>query len=186
MFSVETTLLGVALALDAAVASFAIGILNLDLRRTHKLSRGLLICGLFGFFQFLMVWLGSIGGYYFSFSSYGHLFQLVVAVIFLVIAVRVLQESFKKEDISIEWGIMPLIILAFATSIDALASGVAIGTLPETYLSAIGIGVITFLICAAAYLSSNFLKTFPTNWMLKLASVIFFFLGGRILSDFFL
>ena len=79
-----------------------------------------------------------------------------------------------------------MLILAMATSIDALASGIAIGTLPETYLSAIGIGIITFFICAGAYFSSNFLKSFPTSWLLKLASVIFFFLGGRILYDYFL
>jgi putative Mn2+ efflux pump MntP len=186
MFSVETTLLGVALALDAAVVSFAIGILNLELSNPQKLSRGLMTGGLFGLFQFLMVWLGSIGGYYFSFSSYGYLFQLVVAVIFMVIGIRVLQESLKNEEMSIEWGIVPMLILAFATSIDALASGVAIGTLPETYLSAFGIGIITFLICGAAYFSSNFLKSFPANWLLRVASVIFFFLGGRILTDYFL
>lgn len=185
MFSVETTLLGVALALDAAVASFAIGILNLELSNSQKLSRGLMITGLFGLFQFLMVWIGSIGGYYFSFSSYGYLFQLVVAVIFLVIGIRVLQESFRKEEVTIEWGLLPMIILAFATSIDALASGVAIGTLPETYLSALGIGIITFIICSFAYLSSNFLQSFPTHWMLRLAAVIFFFLGGRIVNDYF-
>jgi putative Mn2+ efflux pump MntP len=186
MFSIETTLLGVALALDAAVVSFAIGILNLELSNSQKLSRGCLTAGLFGLFQFLMVWLGSIGGYYFSFSSYGYLFQLVVAVIFLVIGVRVLQESFKNEEVAVEWGFVPMLILAVATSIDALASGVAIGTLPETYLSAFGIGIITFIICGGAYLSSNIFKSFPTNWMLRLASVIFFFLGGRILNDYFL
>lgn len=186
MFSVETTLLGVALALDAAVVSFAIGILNLELSKSQKLSRGFMTAGLFGLFQFLMVWLGSIGGYYFSFSSYGYLFQLVVAVIFLVIGVRILQESFKKEEVSVEWGFIPMLILAIATSIDALASGVAIGTLPETYLSAFGIGIITFIICGGAYFSSNFLKSFPTYWLLRLASVIFFFLGGRILNDYFL
>lgn len=186
MFSVETTLLGVALALDAAVVSFAIGILHLELSNSQKLSRGLMVCGLFGLFQFLMVWLGSIGGYYFSFSSYGYLFQLVVAVIFMVIGVRVLQESFKNEEVAVEWGLLPMLILAVATSIDALASGVAIGTLPETYISAMGIGIITFVICGSAYFSSNFLKSFPTYWMLRLAAVIFFFLGGRILSDYFL
>jgi putative Mn2+ efflux pump MntP len=185
MFSLETTLLGVALALDAAVVSFAIGILNLELSNSQKLSRGLLICGLFGLFQFLMVWLGSIGGYFFSFSSYGHLFQLVVAVIFMVIGVRVLQESFKNEEVAIEWGGLPMLILAVATSLDALASGISIGTLPQTYVSSFEIGLITFGICGAAYFSANFLKTFPAYWMLRLAAVIFFFLGGSILNDFF-
>ena len=46
MFSLETTLLGVALALDAAAVSFAIGIMNLDLTRSQKIKRGLVVCAL--------------------------------------------------------------------------------------------------------------------------------------------
>ena len=53
MFSMETSLLGLALALDAAIVSFAIGILNLEATHTVKISRGMIVCLLFGFFQFL-------------------------------------------------------------------------------------------------------------------------------------
>lgn len=186
MFSLETALLGVALALDAAVASFAIGLLNLELPVRHRVLRASMVCGLFGFFQFLMVWIGSMGGYFLSFSSYGHLFQLVVSMVFLVIAVRVLQESFKKDEEAIEWGLFPLMILAVATSIDALAAGISLGTIPKAYISAIEIGIITFIICALASMSANVLKSFPTTWLLRLSSVIFFFLGGRILYDYYL
>lgn len=185
MFSLETSLLGVALALDAAVASFAIGLLNLELPIRHRVLRALMVCGLFGFFQFLMIWIGSMGGYFLSFSGYGHLFQLVVSLVFLVIGVRVLQESFKKDEDAIEWGIIPMVILAIATSIDALAAGISLGTIPMAYLSAIEIGIITFFICGFAFLTSNIFKSFPTQWLLRLASVIFFFLGGRILYDYY-
>jgi manganese efflux pump family protein len=185
MFSMETSLLGVALALDAAVVSFAIGILNLEATHKLKFSRGLAVSALFGFFQFLMVWLGSLGGYLLSFSSYGYLFQLIVAAIFLVIAIRVLQESLDDDDEHIEWGFLPLLILALATSIDALAAGISLGTLPFAHLSAVQVGIITFLICGASYAASNFLKKFPTRWLLRSAALIFFFLGGRILYDYF-
>ncbi len=184
MFSMETSLLGVALALDAAVVSFAIGILNLEATHKLKLARGLGICSLFGFFQFLMVWLGSLGGYLLSFSSYGHLFQLVVAAIFLVISIRVFQESMDDDDKHIEWGFGPLLILAIATSIDALAAGVSLGSLPFAHLSAMEIGLITFFICALAYGASNFLKNLPSKWLLRSASLIFLFLGGKILFDY--
>jgi manganese efflux pump family protein len=185
MFSIETALMGIALALDAAVVSFAIGLLNLEATHHLKISRGLAICMLFGFFQFLMVWLGSLGGYFLSFSSYGHLFQLIVATIFLMIGLRVFQESMDDDDEHIEWGFLPLLILAVATSIDALAAGVSLGTIPMAYLSAIEIGIITFFICALAYVASNILSKLPTNWLLRSASAIFFFLGGRILFDYF-
>jgi putative Mn2+ efflux pump MntP len=185
MFSLETGLMGIALALDAAVVSFAIGLLNLESSHKLKISRGLAVCSLFGFFQFLMVWLGSLGGYLLSFSSYGYLFQLVVAAIFLVIAVRILQESLDDDDEHIEWGLIPLLILAIATSIDALAAGVSLGTFPQAYLSALEIGIVTFFICLLAFGSSNVLKQLPTRWLLRSASVIFFFLGGRILYDYY-
>lgn len=185
MFSLETGLLGVALALDAAVVSFAIGLLNLEATHRLKFSRGFAVSTLFGFFQFLMVWLGSFGGYFLSFSSYGYLFQLVVAAIFLIIAIRILQESLDEDDEHIEWGLGPLLILAIATSIDALAAGVSLGTLPKAYLSALEVGIITFFICALAFASSNFLQKLPTNWLLRSASAIFFFLGGRIIYDYF-
>ncbi len=184
MFSLETTLLGVALALDAAVVSFTIGLLHLDLPKYQKTQRGLMVCGLFGFFQFLMVWLGSFGGYYLSFSSYGHMFQIIVALIFIVIGIRVLQTSFSKEDDHIEWGLFPMIGLAIATSIDALAAGVSIGTLPGAFTSSVEIGLITLVVCGGAYFAARIVKSLPTQWLLRVAAVIFFFLGGQILVDY--
>ncbi len=183
MFSLETSMLGVALALDAAVVSFALGILNLELSKTQKLTRGLIISSLFGFFQALMIWLGSLGGYFLTFSAYGHLYQLLVALIFIVIGLRVFQESFKKDVKPVVWEFLPLIIMAVATSIDALASGISMGPLPESLTSALEIGLITFVICGSAFSASMFLKSFPNRWLLLFASVIFFALGGRILVD---
>ena len=184
MFSLETALLGVALAVDAAVVSFAIGILNLDLPKSQKISRALMTCLLFGFFQALMIWLGSLGGFYFTFSGYGHLYQLIVALIFMVIGTKVLQDSFKKESGPVVWELMPLLILAVATSFDALASGVSMGPLPSSHITALEIGLITFVICGFAIMCSTFLKSLPHQWLLRFASIIFFALGGRILLNY--
>jgi putative Mn2+ efflux pump MntP len=185
MFSIEVTMLGVALAIDAAVASFAVGILNLKQPLFHKFRRGSLICLLFGFFQALMIWFGSQAGYYLSFSSYGYLFQLIVATIFIVIGLKVLQESLLDENKAIVWGFWPILIMAVATSIDALVSGVSLGTLPSAHMTALEIGLITFGICSLAYGASFFLKSLPEKWLLRLAAVIFFFLGGKVISGFF-
>lgn len=183
MFSAETALLGGALALDAAVASFAVGILNLNLSVNHKFQRGVTICLLFGLFQSLMLWVGSYGGYYLSFSNYGYLFQLTVASIFIAIGVKVFKESLDDDDEAIVWGFFPLIGIALATSIDALVAGVSLGTLPTPHMTALEIGLITFLICGVFYGASFFLKSLPTNWLLRLASIVFFFLGGRIIYE---
>ncbi len=184
MFSIETSLLGLALALDAAVASFAVGLLNLDLSVAHKFRRGFLICLLFGFFQSLMIWLGSHAGYYLSFSSFGHLFQLIVGLIFIILGIRVFQESMDGDDEAIVWGFVPLIVMAVATSIDALVSGVSIGSLPHSHITALEIGLITFFLCSIGYGASFFLKSLPANWLLRFAACIFFFLGGRVFFDY--
>ena len=185
MFSVETTLLGVALALDAAVMCFAVGLLNFQVTNKLKLSRGLIICTLFGFFQALMIWIGSRGGYFLSFSAYGHLYQLLAGLIFVVIGLRLFKESFKKEIRPVIWKLIPLLLLGLAMSLDALVSGISMGPLPEKYMSAIEIGLITFFICGSAFMASTIFKSFPSRWLLLLASGIFFSLGGRILIDIF-
>jgi putative Mn2+ efflux pump MntP len=185
MFSVETTLLGVALALDAAVVSFAVGILNLEISMAQKIKRGLIICTLFGFFQALMIWFGSLGGYFLIFSKIGHFYNLFVALVFILIGMRFFHESLKNEIKEVVWELIPIVILAVVTSIDALVSGISMGPLPEAHTNALEIGIITFFICGIAFTVSMFFKSFPSRWLLRLASVIFFALGGRILIDIF-
>ena len=186
MLSLEIFLLGVALALDAGIASFAVGILNLDLSIHHKFRRGLIICALFGFFQFFMIWIGSHGGYYLSFSEYGYLFQLVVAAIFMGIGTKVFLESLNTEKDPVIWGVMPLIVMAMATSIDALVAGVSLGTLPYPHWTAIEVGVITFIICTLFYGLSFVLKSLPSHWLLRLAAFVFIMLGSRVIFQHYL
>lgn len=181
MFSPAILLLGVALAIDAAVVTFAIGLLSLDLTPKQKVFRAFIVSGVFGLFQFLMLWLGSYAGYLFTFSSYGYLFQFIVASIFLIIAMKFIQESVKSEEKTLKWGLLPVLLLAFATSIDALASGVSFGTLPHSYLAASEVGLITFSVCLAFYFISQFFKQIPDRWLMRIAALIFIFLGGQII-----
>lgn len=180
MFSLEILLLGVALAIDAGVVTFAIGLLNEHLDNHHKFRRGLLAASSFGLFQFLMVWLGSKIGYFITFSGFGSYFQLGVVVIFIFLGIKCIQESFSDEEKAITWGIIPILLLSVATSIDALVSGVSLATLPAAYLAAFEVGVVTFVICSFFYLLSLFFKNIPKEWLLRGAALIFFFLGGQV------
>lgn len=180
MFSVEIVLLGLALAIDAAVVTFAIGLIHLELSQAGKLKSGLLISLTFGLFQTMMIWLGSYTGFLFSYSKYGFYFRLIVGVIFLGLSVKCVQESFNQEEKKIKWDIFPIIILSFATSIDAFAAGIGLGTLPQPILAATEVGVITFLTCGLFYLFSQFLSQIPDRWLLRGAAMIFLFLGGDI------
>lgn len=182
MLSMPIIFLGLALAMDAAVVTFAVGLLNAELPVSHKILRGLIISSVFGLFQFLMLWLGSYGGFIFTFSSYGYLFQIVVAMVFFLISAKFYHESIDDEDRDLQWGIVPLLILGFATSIDALAAGISLGTLPLAHMAAGAVGVITFFSCAAFYALSMFFKNIPEKWLLRFACLIFLGLGVNSIS----
>jgi putative Mn2+ efflux pump MntP len=179
MISTEILLLGVALAIDAAVVTFAVGLLHLELSIAKSTQRGLIICGAFGLFQGIMLWLGSYAGYLFSFSSFGYYFQIAIAIIFIGLAIKFLLESFSLEEKKIEWGVVPVVILAFATSIDAMAAGISLGTIPRPEFAALEVGLITFMICGCFYFFSHFFRQIPDRWLLRFASVIFVFLAGQ-------
>jgi putative Mn2+ efflux pump MntP len=184
MFSLEISLLGLALAIDAAVATFALGLIGLDIPTRHKWLRGISIAGLFGFFQFFMVWLGSFGGYFFSFSNYGPLFHLVVATIFIILAVKLFQESNSNDKKEMVWGLVPMLVISLATSIDALAAGISFGTLPHSHMAALEIGVITFGLCGTFYIVAQFFQNIPHRWLLRFAGSIFLVLVARIAWEF--
>lgn len=179
MISLEILLLGVALAIDAAVVTFAVGLLHLELSVAQRTKRGLMICAAFGLFQGVMLWLGSYAGYLFTFSTFGYYYQIAIAVIFLGLAVKFLNESLTVEEKKLEWGVIPVMILAFATSIDALAAGISLGTIPQAHYAATEVGLITFLICGCFYFFSHFFRQIPDRWLLRLASLIFLILCGQ-------
>jgi putative Mn2+ efflux pump MntP len=180
MFSLEIVLLGIALAIDAAVVTFAISLVHLELSATHRVRRGFLISLAFGIFQALMLWLGSYAGYLFTFSSFGYFFQIGIGIIFFGLAFKFIQESMTLDEKKLEWGLLPVIILAFATSIDAMASGVSLGTIPRPYLAATEVGLITFFICGSFYFMGQFFRKIPDRWLLRFAAAIFVFLGVQV------
>lgn len=183
MLSLEILLLGLALAVDASVATFALSLLHERDSIAMKLKNGLLISVTFGLFQSFMLWLGSYGGYFFTYSKFGYFFQFLVGVIFILIGFKCIQESLEKDGKDIKWGLWPVIILGVATSIDALASGVSLGTLPYPYIPSLGVGLITFILCGLFYTVGQFFKKIPEQWLMRFAALIFFFLGGQIFWD---
>lgn len=181
MFSLEIFLLGVALAIDAAVVTFAVGLLHLEMSVAQRTKRGFLICAAFGIFQAAMLWLGSYAGYLFTFSSFGYYYQVAIAAVFFGLAVKFLKESLSMDEKHHEWGLIPVIILAFATSIDAMAAGISLGTIPQAHFAATEVGLITFGICGFFYFLSHFFRQIPDRWLLRFASVIFLILCGQTL-----
>lgn len=180
MITLEILLLGLGLAIDAGVVSFALGLTTAEEGPKKRLLKGLLIALIFGFFQFLMLWIGSYGGYLFTFSSYGYLSQVVVCGVFLLIGAKLFQEAQRDEQKELDWGLVSLLIFALATSLDALAAGISLGALPDARESAMKIGLITFFVCSAFYSVSFLFSSIPHRWLMRLGGIIFTGLGLRI------
>ncbi len=183
MINVEITFLGVALALDAAIVSFALGICIRDKALDHKLLQLGWVSVLFGVFQALTLWLGSAVGEYFTFTYFGPFFQYLVSAIFLVISLKLFTDTLKNEVKQIEWRVWAIIIMAFATSLDSFAAGISLATMPYAYMSAGWVGLITLSTCFIFSLGSHFFEKIPEKWMLRFGAFIFFVLGSQIFIE---
>ncbi len=183
MFTLEILLLGLALAMDAAVVTFAVGLMHEHDPLGKKLWNGFLVSTTFGLFQFLMLWLGAYGGFLFTFSAFGHYFQLIVGFVFFFLALKCFQDSFKRDAKELEWGVVPIILLALVTSLDALASGLSFGSIPEAHVSAAGVGIVTATLCGLFYSLAQFFRDIPERWPLRAAGAIFIFLSGQVFWD---
>lgn len=145
---VSAVLLGVGLSMDAFAVSVCKGLAVGKVKTSHMAIAG----AWFGGFQMLMPLIGYFLGS--SFHSYIEKFDHWVAFILLVlIGVNMLREAFSKEEdneSNASFGFKTMFVMAVATSIDALAVGIALAMEAETniWLSIICIGVTTFVLSA--------------------------------------
>ena len=139
--------LGFGLAMDAFSASVTDGIM-LGKVKWHNAFK---IALFFGFFQFLMPVLGYLAGITFSgiIESYDH---WVAFFLLLIIGGKMIYEAIKCDEEDGNSGKNPLgfttlLLLAIATSIDALAIGVTFATIHTPVISSsLVIGTVTFII----------------------------------------
>jgi putative Mn2+ efflux pump MntP len=146
----EIFLTGIALAMDAFAVSICKGIKMPRLRKSHIV----IIAVFFGGFQMLMPLIGWLLGS--QFVQYISKFDHWIAFALLAfIGVKMAIESFKHEEeecckCDSKLDLKELVVLAIATSIDALAVGITFALYPDiNILSSISIiGIVTFIICA--------------------------------------
>ena len=146
----EIFLTGIALAMDAFAVSICKGIKMPRLRKSHIV----IIAFFFGGFQMLMPLIGWLLGS--QFVQYISKFDHWIAFALLAfIGVKMAIESFKHEEeecckCDSKLDIKELVVLAIATSIDALAVGITFALYPDiNILPSISIiGIVTFVICA--------------------------------------
>jgi len=174
-------LLGVGLAMDCFAVSVAQG---LAVRRPDR--RILLMAFLFGFFQGGMPLVGYFAGTLFAdfFSLYA---PYVALALLALIGGRMIVESLRPDDsrtTEAEWGIGHLLVLAVATSIDALSTGVIFIPYPESLWLGVGvIAAVSFLFSLAGYYTGVYAGSrFRFNATL-LGGIILVLIGVKIFLE---
>jgi putative Mn2+ efflux pump MntP len=147
MHITELVLLAFGLAMDAFAVSVCKGLATGRVQPKH-----MALCGLwFGGFQALMPLVGYLLGR--AFEKYITAFDHWIALFLLaVIGVSMIREAFDQdgEKADASFAVRTMLLMAVATSIDALAVGITFGVLPSVNLPlALSlIGGITFVLSA--------------------------------------
>ena len=178
----ELLLTAIGLSTDAFAVSVCKG---LSVGKATK--RQMLLTGAwFGGFQALMPLIGYFVGL--SFSSYITEFDHWIAFALLtLIGLNMLKESFSNEenctDCSFAFKVM--LLMAIATSIDALAVGITFALLPEVNIwAAIAfIGAITFLLSALGVKFGAFFGAKYKKSAERLGGTVLILMGIKILLE---
>lgn len=180
---VELLLLAVGLSMDAFAVSVCKGLSTQKLRWSHYLCIGLW----FGGFQALMPTIGFFLGS--TFEAYITRFDHWVAFVLLgLIGGNMLKEGLSREEpdeTDASFSFRAMLVLAVATSIDALAVGITFALLPEVKLGmAVGlIGMTTFLLSAIGLKVGNVFGLKYKRRAEIIGGVILILLGLKILLE---
>jgi putative Mn2+ efflux pump MntP len=176
---IQLIVLSFSLALDAVSVSVAGGV---EVKQA-KLKHAVRIAFFFGLFQAVMPLLGwEVGNRItFAVSSYAPWIAFILLTSIGVIMIREAQEEKKEKNKSI-LSYKTLLLLAFATSIDAFVVGISLGLIKIPLLLAVSvIGVITFLLCIPAFLFGSHLNRYFEGKLELLGGVALILIGLKIL-----
>ncbi len=142
----ELFILALGLSMDAFAVAVCKGLSLQKIKPRHMVLVGLWFGGFQGLMPLIGYFLGSFfAGYVTSVSHW------IAFVLLVFIGGSMLWEAFKKDEDSVDasLGVRSMLLLAVATSIDALAVGVTFAFLQvNIFFAVLFIGVITF-ICSA-------------------------------------
>lgn len=176
----ELLLIAVGLAADAFAVSVSNGLVIRHLRLKDALKFGLF----FGFFQMLMPLIGWGAGR--LFSDYVTAFDHWVAFILLgYIGAKMVIDSLRGEDAATgDTCFKTMLILAIATSIDALAAGVTFAFMKMNIWFAVSvIGGITFFLSALGVLIGKRVGEKLGGKAQLLGGILLIAMGIKILTE---
>lgn len=177
----EISLLGIGLAMDAFAVSICKG---LSMKKMNW-KNAIIIALYFGIFQALMPMIGYFLGT--TFESFVTTFDHWIAFILLaLIGGNMIKESFDNEDEkkNDKVDFKTMIVLALATSIDALAVGITFAFFDVNLLLAVAIiGIITFIISILGVKIGNKFGDKYQNKAELIGGIILVILGIKILLE---
>lgn len=184
MNTIDILILAIALSIDACVVSFSNGLVFTQNKRVNSL----MLAAAVGFFQFLMPVVGFFAAQTVSkyVEPYDH---WIVFSIFVLLGAKFIKDAFKEEKeekIDCYMCFKYILLVAVATSIDALGAGVTIAfTKTQIWLPAIIIGVVTFINSLLGFWSGHLFKKFPTKYLEISGGLILIGLAFKILFESF-
>jgi len=173
-------LFAIGLSMDCFAVALAAGSAKLE----DRVRTGLIIASFFGAFQVVMLVLGWGAGYYLAafISGFDHWVAFITLV---VIGIRMIYEAVfvdakPRQDYYSRWTV--IVLLAIATSIDALGAGLGIGLLEtEIVIPALAIGLTSFVFSLIGVeLGSRLAQRFGSA-MEVIGGIILIAIGVRIL-----
>ena len=148
----ELFILAIGLSMDAFAVAICKGLATFNLKKRHMIITGLW----FGGFQALMPLIGYFLGT--AFEKYVTAIDHYIAFLLLgAIGANMIKESFEKDDSEDEcsdcYAFKTMLVMAIATSIDALAAGISLamdlkGNNTYAFIAVALIGIITFTLSA--------------------------------------
>lgn len=172
----ELFFIGVALAMDAFGVSLSVGV-TYGIKRKQKIMYIIS----FGFFQFLMIFLGGVMGHYVNTylipvsNTFGGMAVGIVGLLMIIDGMKSKEESILNKNSMI-------LILGISVSIDAIVVGFTtfnqITSLLTLFVDSILVGLITLFICTIAFFICRYIR--KISFVQKYAN----FLGGIALLIF--
>ncbi|WP_370739895.1 manganese efflux pump MntP family protein [Ruminococcus sp.] len=180
MSILDLFILAVGLSMDAFAVSVCKGLSLGKIKPKHMCIAG----AWFGGFQALMPLIGYFLGSFFSemIEKYDH---WVAFVLLAIIGGNMIKESFgKDEKVDSSMDVKSMLLLAIATSIDALAVGVTFAFLQVQIVPAVSfIGVITFIFSAVGVKIGSLFGTKYKSKAELFGGIVLVLIGIKILLE---
>jgi putative Mn2+ efflux pump MntP len=182
MALVEIIVIAVGLSMDAFAISITLGLAAGKTKLTQFVIPGIY----FGFFQALMPFAGYFAGSYFA-NKIQHLDHWIAFVLLGIIGIKMIKDSFSKTEKQTNknpFNFGKMLLLALATSIDALAVGITFAFFEINIFIAILItGLTTFCLSTGGTIIGNL---FGTKFRAKaelMGGTVLVLLGIKILAE---